>query len=244
MKGTAILSILILLFISCSSNSTGDSTEVEDVPEELTPKQQLVEKGKTMANELKAMMEDQDVQTGEIPIVFVSSNSNALIYYNQISNAVYVPWYDDLSSEMLVVMQDFADASDMDVEEFFETFFNTFFYYHEFAHWAQSEMDGQLSPNRYMSEIEANEITIAYLESSQEGRDFLASIEPKLNALTNFLENPTPEGVSEEEYFNENYNELGSNAYHYGYFQFKFVKNVLDQSERPTLDEIIDRRSE
>ncbi|MBO6585628.1 MAG: hypothetical protein JJ953_05950 [Gracilimonas sp.] len=232
-----ILIFILVLFTSCKTENS-ETTSI-DPP---TYKQELVEKGQKMANELKYMLDERGVDTGNIPSISVR-NEPYLIFYNPTNNEVVVPWFEDLPVEMKTVMLDFANAADMEGREFFQTFFNTFFYYHEFAHWGQYQMDGEINSDRYFSENEANEITVAYLQSSEEGQNFLDTIEPKVNALVNFLENPAPDGVSEEEYFNENYAQLGMNAYHYGYYQFKFVKNALDQRNSITLDEIVERRS-
>lgn len=103
-------------------------------------------------------------------------------------------------------------------------------------------MDSILNANHYQSEQEANEITVFYLESFDEGVQFLDYISPKVDSLVAFLDNPVPEGISEEEYFNENYSQLGLDPYAYGYFQFKFVQNALQKRGEITLEEIISRR--
>ena len=130
----------------------------------------------------------------------------------------------------------------MEEKEFFQSFFNAFFYFHEFAHWAQLQMDGTFNSNRYLSEHEANEITVAYLQSSDEGIKFLNYISPEVDAIVEFLDSPVPSGVSEEEYFTENYAELGLDPYAYGYFQFKFVQDVLKKRESINLEDIVSRR--
>lgn len=233
------LSIILLLFlISCSTNNSNKTAS-----QAFETKEELIEKGENMVTDLKSMLETRGVSTGVIPSVSVRIEPY-IIFYNPEKNEVVAPWYDDLPDEIKTVMHDFASAAEMEKREFFKTFFNKFFYYHEFAHWAQYQMDNQFSPDRYVSEMEANEITVAYLQNSEEGQEFLDVIEPKVDALVAFLENPAPDGVSEQDYFNENYSDLGLNAYHYGYFQFKFVQNALNQRESVSLDEIVARRDE
>jgi hypothetical protein len=92
--------------------------------------------------------------------------------------------------------------------------------------------------------MEANEITIAYLESFDEGRQFLDNISPKVDSLVANLDNPVPDGVSEDDYFNDNYDELGLDPYAYGYFQFKFVQNDLLNRGDITLEKTVSRRDE
>lgn len=237
-----LLTIIIITFFGCQEKT---SSVIEDETVPLTTvdsKEQLIERGNQIGNDLDSMLTDLGVETGATPSIEIKYEPY-LIFYDSQNNRVVTSLYKDLPPDIIQFFTELSLQTGMGAEEFYETFFHSFFFIHEFGHWAQFQMDGTFNTNRYVSEMEANEITVFYLQSFEEGREFLDHISPKVDSLVAFLDNPAPEGVSEEQYFNNNYAELGQNPYAYGYYQFKFVKNALKERDKITLEEIVSRRN-
>lgn len=238
-----ILLIILTTFIIGCTEKTSNINENEPVPlTTVESKEKLIERGNKIASELDSMLNDLGVETGSTPTISIRYEPY-VIFFNPENNEVITLMYDQVPEELMSFFTTLSEQTDMGEEEFFESFFNTFFYVHEFGHWAQLQMDSTFNINRYQSEQEANEITVSYLESFDEGVQFLDYISPKVESLVAFLDNPVPEGITEEEYFNENYSQLGLDPYAYGYFQFKFVQNALQKRDVITLEEVVSRRN-
>lgn len=240
-----ILLVIIVLVTGCKdkSDQLTNNQKNEVVPFTLVEsKEDLLDRGKVASSKLDSMLNELGVNTGATPSVDIRVEPY-FIYFDPQNNQVIAPWYDEVPDEMMVFFTELSQQTEMKDKEFFQSFFNAFFYFHEFAHWAQLQMDGTLGSNRYVSEREANEITVAYLQSTEEGIKFLDYISPQVDSIVEFLDSPVPDGASEEEYFTENYAELGLDPYAYGYFQFKFVQDVLNKRGSINLEDIVSRRN-
>lgn len=237
---------LVILLITFSTGCIEESSQMngkEEVPlTSVKSEDELIERGNIISEKLDAMLNDVGVETGPTPSISLRVEPY-LIFFDNKNNEVVTVTYESVPEQLMEFFTTLSQQTSMDQEKFFESFFNTFFYVHEFGHWSQQQMGAKFDTNLYYTEMEANEITIAYLESFDDGRQFLDYISPEVDSLVSFLDNPVPAGISEEEYFNENYEQLGLDPYAYGYFQFKFVQNAIQKRDEITLEEIASRRS-
>lgn len=244
MRVHIFLITLITLIIGCNDQPTNTEEELKIDGISLTAvesEEAFIERGNNIADDLDKWLNFLDAETGAAPTISVRYDPY-VIYYDSKNNEVVAPMYDMIPDETKEFFITWGQESDLAGAEFYEKFFKVFFYIHEFGHWTQYQLDGLLINDRYYSEMEANEITIAYLEYFDEGRQFLDYISPKVDSLVSYLDNPVPEGVSEKDYFNDNYNDLALDADAYGYFQFKFVQNALLNRGEITMEEVVSRR--
>lgn len=83
-------------------------------------------------------------------------------------------------------------------------------------------------------EKDANELAVAFWRTQPHGEDFLVQLERLATGAYQAVPEPTPPGQDAAEYFAENYERLGSDPIKYGYYQFKFMADALQ--DRSHLD--------
>lgn len=190
--------------------------------EEYSSKDTLLCDAKKIINEFDMFMREKGFTPPYIPSIEIST-SYALIYWNEAKNRVVLPYWDKLYPEQKKL---FIGWRGENAEEFFISLFNWFFIPHELGHFMLlTNPHNNLTP--YESERAANEFAIAFLISKRENQEKIKFIEKSLQEVLDILPIIDFENMTEEEYFNVNYSKLGTNPNAYGYFQFKFILDIL-----------------
>ena len=154
-----------------------------------------------------------------------------LIKWDEPNKGIILPYWDELTDEQKELFKTWRGE---DAEEFFISLFNWFFVSHELGHFIELSFNTDtLTP--YESEMAANEFAVAFLISKDENKDKIKYINKSLQDVLKILPSIDFGNMSEEEYFNTNYQQLGKNPNAYGYFQFKFILNILNSQEQINL---------
>jgi len=146
----------------------------------------------------------------------------ALIRLDKPNNTIIIPYWGDLTNDQIEIFKSWRGEN---AEEFFILMFNWFFIPHELGHYINPK-NHDLNP--YQCELEANEVAVAFLKSNSENLEKLDLIKESLQQIVAILPKIDFGGMSEAEYFNANYQKIGNNPNMYGYFQFKFILNILN----------------
>ncbi|MCE5347586.1 MAG: hypothetical protein LLG13_15055 [Bacteroidales bacterium] len=146
----------------------------------------------------------------------------ALIRLDRPNNTLIVPYWGDLANDQIEIFKSWRGEN---AEEFFILMFNWFFIPHELGHYI-NPMIYDLNP--YQCELEANEVAIAFIKSDSANLEKLDFIKESLKQILEILPKIDFGDMSETEYFNANYQKIGNNPNEYGYFQFKFFLDILN----------------
>jgi len=154
-----------------------------------------------------------------------------LIKWDETNKGIILPYWDELMDAQKDLFKTWKGE---DTEEFFISLFNWFFVPHELGHFIELSFNKDtLTP--YESEMAANEFAVAFLISNEDNKDKIKYIRESLTDVLKILPNIDFTDMTEEEYFNTNYQQLGNNPNAYGYYQFKFILNILNNQEQINL---------
>jgi hypothetical protein len=146
----------------------------------------------------------------------------SLIKLDRANNLIIVPYWENLANDQIEIFKKWRGEN---AEEFFILMFNWFFIPHELGHYI-NPMIHDINP--YQCELEANEVAIAFLKSNSENLGKLDLVKESLKEILLVLPKIDFGNKTEAEYFNANYKNLGSNPNVYGYFQLKFILDILN----------------
>jgi hypothetical protein len=169
-------------------------------------------------------MKEKGIEPPYIPTVIIRTEPY-LIKWDEPNQGVILPFWDELLDEQKEL---FKALKGKNAEAFFISLFNWFLVPHELGHFI-NPMEDSLSP--YKREQAANEFAVAFFLSQKGFQSKLDYIEQSLPEVLGRLPEIDFGSLSEEEYFNLNYTQLGRNPYAYGYFQFKFILDILKNNE-------------
>jgi hypothetical protein len=164
-------------------------------------------------------VKDQGYSLPAIPKVKIQTEPS-LIRVDRLNNAIIVPYWEDLTNDQKEIFKSWRGDN---AEEFFVLMFNWFFIPHELGHFI-NPMIHDLNP--YQCEQEANEVAITFFRRNPENIEKLDVTKKLLTKILEILPKIDFGNMSEAEYFNANYQNMGSNPNVYGYFQFKFILDI------------------
>ena len=156
-----------------------------------------------------------------MPDVVVETTPSLIYYQSDIdgTSVVVVPDWEDLREERALFDEwAGATAGAYDGRALFEELFNWFFVAHETGHLLQT-VSGIGPETRQGEERQANDIAVAHFAATEPAR-----LEALVSALADVRDAlPVPERADDPEYFETEYDAIGSIPPVYGWFQFGFV---------------------
>jgi hypothetical protein len=216
----------LLMYILCSTLFISISTKIlgQDTFQRYDSKDELETDVKKIILAFDVFMRDMGIEPPYIPTVNIKTGPY-LIKWDEANRGIILPFWDELFDEQIEL---FKTLKGEYAEELFISMFNWFLIPHELGHFI-NPMEDSLSP--YNRERAANEFAVAFYLSQKEYREKLDYIEKTLPGVLDLIPKIDFNCLSEEEYFNVNYTKLGSNPYAYGYYQFKFIIDILENKE-------------
>jgi hypothetical protein len=189
-------------------------------------KEKLESDVKLIIDDFDMFMKEMGIKPSYKPGVTIHT-APFLIKWDESNRGIILPYWDELIDEQKELFRTWRGE---DAEEFFISLFNWFFVPHELGHFIELSFNTDtLTP--YESEMAANEFAVAFLTSKNENKDRIKYIKESLQDVLKILPNIDFGDMSEEKYFNSNYQQLGNNPNAYGYFQFKFILNIINNQE-------------
>ena len=215
-----------LMFFFCSTLLIGNPANVlgQDPFQRYDSKEELESDVTKIIKGFDLYMRDMSIEPPYIPTVIIQTGP-FLIKWDEPNKGIILPFWDELYDEQKEL---FKTLKGEYAEAFFISLFNWFFVPHELGHFI-NPMGDSLSP--YNRERAANEFAVAFYISQTENQEKLDYIEKSLPEVLERLPKIDFGNLTEEEYFNKNYTNLGSNPNVYGYFQFKFILDILNNKE-------------
>ncbi|MGB8357988.1 MAG: hypothetical protein WCD55_05165 [Bacteroidales bacterium] len=181
-------------------------------------------------------VKDQGFSLPSIPKIKIQTEP-FLIKLDRPNNTIIVPYWDDLTNDQKEIIKSWRGEN---AEEFFVLMFNWFFIAHELSHYI-NPMDHDLNP--YQCEREANEVAVTFFRRNPENFEKLDFIKKSLTKVLEILPKIDFGNMSEAEYFNANYQKIGSNPNVYGYFQFKFILDILNNQKDFSIKQYFDQQT-
>lgn len=215
--------VVILAFGSISGQTVFKENAIKD---------SLIEDVSLMIAQFDVFMHNNGIELPYKPGVKVST-TYALIYWDSESKSVVLPYWKELYPEQREI---FTRWKGDEAQYFFISLFNWFFIPHELGHFAMLTNDN-LNISAYEAERRANIFAITFFRKDKENKEKLQYIENSLQDVIKRLPSIDFQNMTEEEYFNANYQKLGNNPDAYAYFQFKFILDILkDKNQIPLVD--------
>jgi|WetSurMetagenome_2_1015567.scaffolds.fasta_scaffold05881_4 hypothetical protein len=161
----------------------------------------------------------------------------SLIRLDRQNNTIIVPYWEDLSNEQKALFKSWRGEN---AEEFFIMMFNWFFIPHELGHFINPMIHDM---NPYQCEQEANEVAVTFFRRNPENYEKLDSIKEILIQVLGILPKIGFGEMSEEVYFNTNYQKMGNDPNAYGYFQLKFILDILNEQKDFNIKQYINQKA-
>jgi hypothetical protein len=161
----------------------------------------------------------------------------SLIRLDKSNNAIIVPYWDDLLNDQKEIFKSWTGEN---AEKFFILMFNWFFIPHELGHFINPKIH-DIDP--YTSEKEANEVAVLFLKRNPENLEKLNFIKKSISQILGSLPKIEFGNMSEVDYFNTNYQKIGNDPNTYGYFQFKFILDALNNQKNISIRRYFDQVS-
>jgi len=174
--------------------------------------------------------------TRPAPEILISTTPQLSVFFGP-SNTVVTGQWEELPSQVKQLFEQTLGG-----RQGFEDGFHKFFFVHELGHWAQSQDKKKMStinrsPSHYLYELEADRIALAYWR--RRDSSFASGLVSQYRKEYNALPNPVPAGEKLEDYFNDHYDDLGSNPAAYGWYQLRLVIAAADERPAPTLAQLL-----
>jgi hypothetical protein len=225
--------IAAALVLRCASGaapiSPADAPRIDHAGE-------LREASQFVVNRYASRASAAGVKPPYVPRVVVKTTPG-LIFFTRENQSITVPLWPEVPPEARTMFLSFAGGDAAEAEELFRLLFNWFFIPHEASHWIRAELGGDI--DHYASEVEANDLAVAFWAGNPANGARLAALERILAEVIARVPDPTPPGMTPRDYFNTRYDELGQDPMKYGYFQFRFVLDSLRRRSALRFDEEI-----
>ena len=222
------MKVALIFLLSVTLISSHPSEVVCQVPfEKYDSKDTLINDVNRIISDFDKFMRDQGINPPFVPSVTVNT-APFLIKWDGPTKSVILPYWDELPNEH---KEFFIGLQGENAEEFFISLFNWFFVPHELGHFMLKTNEKNYGLSPFEDERAADEFAIAFLINNVENREKITFIEESLQEVLKKLPEIDFNNLSEEEYFNTNYTNLGRNPSVYGYFQFNFILDILNNKE-------------
>jgi hypothetical protein len=198
-------------------------------------RESLESDGNKIIAEFDLFIKDQGFSLPAIPKVKIQTEPS-LIRIDRPNNTVIVPYWDDLTNDQKEIFKSWRGEN---AEELFVLMFNWFFIPHELGHFI-NPMIHDLNP--YQCEREANEVAVMFFRRNPENFEKLDFLKKSLTQVLEILPKIDFGNMSEAEYFNTNYQKIGNNPNVYGYFQLKFILDILDNQKDFSIKQYFDQQ--
>jgi hypothetical protein len=199
-------------------------------------KESLESDGKRIICEFDLFIKNQGYNLPAIPKVKIQTEPS-LIRLDRQNNTIIVPYWGDLANDQKEIFKSWRGEN---AEEFFVLLFNWFFIPHELGHFI-NPMIHDLDP--YQCEREANEVAVIFFRRNPENIEKLDFLKKSLTQVLEILPKIDFNNMSEVEYFNANYQKIGNNPNVYGYFQLKFILDILNNQKDFSIKQYFDQQT-
>ena len=197
-------------------------------------KESLMREATQIICQFDVFMRNNGIELPYKPGVRIST-TYALIFWDSENKSVVLPYWHELYPEQIGIFNRWKGE---EAQHFFSSLFNWFFIPHELGHFAMLT-NPDLKISAYETERRANIFAITFLRNDEKNQDKLSFIEKSLNDVIKSLPPIDFQNMTEEEYFNANYQKLGNNPDSYAYFQFKFILDILKYKNKIPLIDLI-----
>ncbi|MBN1857736.1 hypothetical protein JW848_00860 [Candidatus Bipolaricaulota bacterium] len=166
----------------------------------------------------------------DVPSVAVRNTPN-LAYFDHREGEIVLAHWGTLEEPLRMFFVSLTASDDLEqTSRLFTSLFNGFLVAHEMAHWLQHRCDAEM--DRYTSESMANDLAVVFFVELEGGEEALVALRETIAQAIEHLVDPTPSEEDAAVYFNAHYAELARDPYQYGYFQFRFIIESIDQRDR------------
>jgi len=188
---------------------------------------QLIADGKNITEQFVADIH-QINPNQKFDVKVIINTTPALVFFDPSTKTVNLPFWDQLQKESIGFFDQMGGSKEAG-KTLFGLFFNGFYLPHELGHGVQFFVKGD-EKGSYINELFANQIGMQWWRKHGQEAN-LKSCYDFAQHIMGILPNPVPKGMTVEEYFNKNYDQVSSNPFIYGFLQIgQFIKVYEDKS--------------
>ncbi len=211
-----------------------NTINAQPLVKEYETKECLVHDANQLTEQFSVFIHNNGIDLPYIPGVEVATTYK-LIYCDPENKRIVLPIWQELYPEQRTL---FARWKGDEAQQFYISMFNWYFIAHEMGHFTMFT-NPDLHISAYETEHRANIIAISFFRSTGENRKRLLQIENSLQEVLKGLPAIDLENMTEEDYFNANYQKLGNNPDAYAYFQFKFILDIMKDNGQYKIADVI-----
>lgn len=205
---------------------------------EYATKESLVNDANQLIGQFSVFILRNGIELPYTPGVEVATTYK-LIYCDPENKRIVLPYWQELYPEQRKI---FTNWKGDEAQQFYISMFNWYFIPHELGHFAMFT-NPELQLSAYETEHRANMIAVSFFRSTKENRKKLRDMEYSLQEVLNRLPAIDFQNMTEEDYFNANYQTLGNNPDAYAYFQFKFILDILKDQKVYKIADLVEKSS-
>lgn len=164
----------------------------------------------------------------------IKNTTPYLIYIDSLT--VNLPFWPEVIPSQQNFFSEVA-GSEKEGEEVFGLFFNGFYLAHEMGHSFAAKSLKKFD-NAYDSEYDANTIAILYWRADGHTKELKMCYDYARKMLNN-LKNPVPKNRNYKKYMTQNYQQLASDPYKYGFIQFSQFVEIYEDTKLPDFETYI-----
>lgn len=187
--------------------------------------------GEAIRDRFVAAIRACGVEPSFLPTVEVDTRPS-LVSYNTEGRVVRISRWEELDPGMQGLVTAWSQQGTLGLtpEQMFGEIFNSFLLAHELGHYLE-HMSGRLNTvDLWQSEVEANQIAIAFWEQDAGQAERLPMRVENFNRFLEGLPDPVPTGEDSRAWFIANYDgRLSTDAAAYGWYQGAFVRTAWAQ---------------
>lgn len=162
-----------------------------------------------------------------------------LTFFDGNYKTISLPMWEQLSPDFKHFFTSGIAVDETEGKKIFGLFFNGFYLAHELGHGWQYINEGDLIPG-YSNEYFANEVAILWWRKQGRLKELMQCYDYARSILA-VLKNPVPPGSSPENYFTQNYMQVVTDPYVYGYMQFRQFVKIYEDRSLPDFDTYVRR---
>lgn len=192
-----------------------------------TPIDPVEQQGLALRAQFVSAVKACGAQPTSIPGVVVKTDPS-MVSYRPNDRTLHLSRWAELDPSIQGMMTGWAAKSTLGLtpEQMFAEIFNNLLVVHELGHYLQ-DMSGRLQKmDNWQSELEANQIMIAFFSLKADDSARLPARVENFTAFLSALPSPVPAGQEPRSYFLKNYEKLGSDPQAYGWYQGAFMRTA------------------
>lgn len=189
------------------------------------PPDAVTQSGSMILGRFMAAVRACGVEPRFVPTLVVKT-APQVVFYLPKDDTIHLSRWEEMPPPVQGFMAEWAKQGSLGLAPpaMFAEIFNNLLVPHELGHYLQTNSAHRHKLDLWQSELEANQIAIAFWSMTPEAKAGIAERVRNFERFLGTLPTPVPAGTDPHAYFEANYEKLGSDAAAYGWYQGAFMR--------------------